>query len=97
LFPGTTWIVGVDTAERILQPRFYQNSESLRDVGLLQIREYGCRFLVAGRADTTGEFVSPKGSAIPGQFVDLFEEIPEAEFRMDISSSHIRRSKQSAK
>jgi len=92
LFPGTVWIVGADTAERILQPRFYQNDISLRDAALAQIRECGCRFLVAGRTDSSGRFQSLKEMEIPGDFWGLFDEIGEAEFRMDVSSSQIRQS-----
>lgn len=50
LFPNTTFVVGVDTAERIVQPRYY-GSESAMLAALAEIRTHGCRFLVAGRSE----------------------------------------------
>src|SRR5262249_26466006 len=44
LFPGATWVVGADTAARIVQPRFY-GGEPERDAALIRLRETGCRFL----------------------------------------------------
>ena len=44
LFPGVVFVVGVDTAERIVQPRFYGDSEERMLQALEQIRQSGCRF-----------------------------------------------------
>src|SRR5690554_4647528 len=48
LFPGSVFVVGLDTAERILEPRFY-GSPDQRDDALSRMASYNCRFLVAGR------------------------------------------------
>lgn len=90
LFPGCLFVVGVDTAMRILAPRYYNNSEEQMLRALEQIHSRGGRFLVAGRADTVGQFVRLANLSVPEAFQDLFSEIPEAEFRFDISSTHIR-------
>ncbi len=91
LFPGSTFIVGHDTAVRILQPRYYQNSRKKMLAALSEIRKQGCRFLVAGRVDDKGAFHHLSHITIPPQFKPLFAPIPETQFREDISSSQLRR------
>jgi Cytidylyltransferase-like len=90
LFPGTTWVVGVDTAERILNLRFYEGSDCKRDEAMNQIKECGCRFLVAGRAIVTAKFTALDEIGIPPAYRDLFDAIPEDEFRIDLSSTDLR-------
>jgi nicotinamide mononucleotide (NMN) deamidase PncC len=90
LFPGVTFVVGFDTAERIVAPRYYgDNAEKMR-ASLEQIRRQGCRFLVAGRRDQAGEFRQLQKLALPGDLQDLFSAIPEAEFHIDLSSTELR-------
>src|SRR5207253_2225903 len=43
LFPGAVFVVGVDTAVRIVQPRFYGGSEEGMRTAMGEIRERGCR------------------------------------------------------
>jgi hypothetical protein len=90
LFPGTTFVVGVDTALRIVSPRFYQNSTERMTAALADLRSQGCRFLVAGRADAQGQFLDLDDLKIPPAYRDLFTGIPEAEFRLDVSSTQLR-------
>jgi hypothetical protein len=90
LFPGVTFVVGADTAERILSPRFYGGSMDAMLAALADIRTAGCQFLVAGRAGRTGAFVPADGVDVPAEFRDLFVPIPEAAFRIDLSSTQIR-------
>src|SRR5207237_7480884 len=48
LFPCAAFVLGADTAARLVTPRYYDN-ETTRLLGALeQIRAHGCRFLVAG-------------------------------------------------
>ncbi len=91
LFPGTTFVVGVDTAERITHPRYYGDSAAMMRAALDEIAARGCRFLVAGRIDGAGRFVTVPAATIPGEYRALFSEIPEAQFRNDISSTQLRR------
>ncbi len=90
LFPRSRFIVGADTAERILLPRYYREEQEgvLRALSL--IREQGCTFLVAGRRGKEGKILQVPHLPIPSQFLDLFQEIPLTEFCMDISSTEIR-------
>lgn len=89
LFPGSVFVVGFDTAERIVQPRFYGGDESAMLAALAQVRRFGCRFLVAGRA-AQGEFMTLADLRLPPAVADLFTAIGESEFRLDVSSTAIR-------
>jgi hypothetical protein len=90
VFPGVIFAVGVDTAARIVDPRYYGNSEAAMAEALAGFRDKGCRFLVAGRADASGRFLELRDLAVPPVFADLFEPIPEHRFRADVSSTHLR-------
>ena len=85
LFPGTIFVVGADTARRIVEPRFYGQAMT---EALAFIAGQGCRFLVAGRVDGAGEFVTLADLPIPTAFTSLFEELPG--FRLDVSSTQLR-------
>jgi len=87
--PGTTFVVGFDTAERILQPRFYGGEAEGVTRALEAIRRAGCRFLVAGRL-TRAKFQTAEDLHIPAGFADLFAGLSEDEFREDISSTELR-------
>ncbi len=89
MFPGSVFILGIDTARRILQLRFYNDDPAQRRAAFETIREAGCRFLVAGRL-VEGQFLSLADLAIPPGYEDLFEAIPETAFRVDVSSTEIR-------
>ena len=89
LFPGSVFAVGLDTAERILEPRFYGGAEQ-RGEALSRIASQGCRFLVAGRLDGDGGFKTLRHLRLPEGCEGLFEELPEREFRRDVSSTEIR-------
>jgi len=90
LFPGTTFVVGVDTAERIVHPRYYGNSEAAMRAALDEIAGRGCRFLVAGRVNGADRFVTIADAPIPPEYRALFSGIPEAQFRSDLSSTSLR-------
>jgi nicotinamide mononucleotide (NMN) deamidase PncC len=90
VLPGSLFVVGADTAERIVQARYYGDSEEKMTAALAGIREAGSRFLVAGRRDAAGQFVRSEDLAIPAAFRDLFEGVAEAEFHVDRSSTELR-------
>jgi len=90
VLPGAAFVVGVDTAARILDPRYYGGSAASMVAALDEIGRLGGRFLVAGRADPGGRFVTLADLAVPGPVAHLFEQIPEARFRRDISSTALR-------
>jgi len=90
LYPRATFIIGADTAERLFEPKYYDDSTTLMQNALEEIMAQGCRFLVMGREDADGVFRTISNIAIPPEFGELFEQIPESVFRMDISSTQLR-------
>lgn len=90
LFPGCVFVVGADTAVRVVDPRFYGDDPAALVRALDAIRAAGCRFLVAGRVDGAGRFVEAGGIAVPEGYRDLFTGLSEREFRMDVSSTELR-------
>ncbi len=90
LFPQTTFVVGYDTAERIVAPRYYDHSREHMLAALAEMRDLGGRFLVAGRVDDEGEFRDVADLELPAEFAELFTPIPADVFRMDISSTELR-------
>jgi hypothetical protein len=90
LFPGSIFVVGADTAERILQPRFYGGSEEQRDRALIGLRERGCRFLVAARVSAGGALTTLDDLAVPVAHRALFSAIPPGRFRLDLCSTQLR-------
>jgi hypothetical protein len=92
LFPSTVFAIGADTARRIVAPRYYAESIEAMKQALEVIRDLGCRFLVAGRVDSSGAVAHLDTLPIPDEHRVLFEGIPEDLFRVDVSSSALRRS-----
>lgn len=90
LYPGAVFVVGFDTAARIIQPRYYGDSEADMRAALAEMRDRGNRFLVAGRAGSDGRFRELHELEIPAGFAGLFEAIPSGLFRDDVSSTEIR-------
>lgn len=94
LFPGCTFVVGHDTALRIVDPRFYGGPAG-RDSALDELERLGARFLVFGRVDASGEFrdFSPEEFEHPvaGFLARVATPVPSHVFRLDISSTEIRR------
>jgi nicotinamide mononucleotide (NMN) deamidase PncC len=96
LFPGTTFVVGADTAERLFGPQYYGGDAERMHLALEEIGHSGASFLVAVRIDAAGRARGLADIAVPRRFVDLFIEIPERRFRLDISSSEIRARRRAA-
>ncbi len=90
LFPGAVFVVGADTAARIVQPRFYGDNEARMIEALEALRCGRCRFLVAGRVNAEGLLVGLEELDIPAAHRDLFTSIPARAFRVDLSSTQLR-------
>jgi hypothetical protein len=90
LFPGTTFVVGADTAERLFGPKYYGDDEARMHMALEEIANSGSSFLVALRLDAAGRVRALNDIPVPRRYADLFTEIPEHRFRSDTSSSEIR-------
>src|SRR5262245_53447544 len=90
LFPGATFVIGADTAERLVAPRYYGGDAERMAAALQEIADGGCGFLVAVRIDAAGRVRTLADVAVPPRFASLFTAIPEGRFRLDSSSSDIR-------
>jgi hypothetical protein len=90
LFPRTTFVIGADTAERLVAAKYYGDDDDRMHVALEEIADSGCRFLVAVRIDTAARVRGLSDIPVPRRYADLFSEIPEHRFRHDTSSSEIR-------
>lgn len=90
LYPGSTFVVGYDTAARVLHPRYYDDSADKMRGALATIDERGCDFLVAGRVGEEDRFRAADDLDAPEAFTHLFRPLPD--FRRDISSTELRES-----
>ena len=90
LFPGTTFVIGADTAERLVAPRYYGGDEARMHSALEEIASAGNSFLVAVRIDAAARVRMLSDIPVPRRYAGLFSEIPEHRFRFDTSSSEIR-------
>ena len=86
VLPGRVFVVGVDTAVRVLDPRYYPDG---LDAALAAVRDAGCRFLVAARVSDSG-LLTLGDLAVPAMWRPLFEELPADRFREDVSSTQLR-------
>ncbi|HSH02090.1 MAG TPA: hypothetical protein VLL52_06175 [Anaerolineae bacterium] len=88
VYPGTDFVVGWDTAVRILEPRFYGGTMAGVLDALTVIKENGCRLIVAGRVDGQGNYQPADNLDVPAGFEELFVPLPH--FRVDLSSTELR-------
>jgi len=94
LFPGCCFVVGFDTAERLLCAKYYDDDVNQRDAAMEQLRAFGTRFLVAGRLDKTrpmAGFQTREDLDLAPELRSMFICLPEKAFRVDVSSTDIRR------
>ena len=89
LFPGCTFVIGWDTAVRLMHPRYYEGGENEMLEALTAMREAGCKVLVAGRVQD-GVFHTLDDIDIPRGYGNMFSAVPEDRFRVDVSSTELR-------
>lgn len=96
LMPGTTFVIGYDTAIRLFDDRFYDGSYagSPSIAAMSEVRGLGSSFIVGGRHDTDGSFKTVRDVEVPKGFESLLIEIPERMFADPISSTQIRQGNQ---
>ncbi|KAL3824102.1 hypothetical protein ACJIZ3_020131 [Penstemon smallii] len=92
LFPGSAFVIGADTAARLINPKYYGGEHERMLEALSACKSTGCVFLVGGR-NVDGVFKVLEDFDIPEELRDMFISIPSEKFRMDISSTEIRKSK----
>ena len=89
LFPGVSFVIGWDTAVRLVEPRYYDGDYSIMCRALAELGAAGTRFLVAGREDG-GDFKTLADVAVPAGLDFMFQGIPESAFRADVTSTELR-------
>jgi hypothetical protein len=89
MFPEATFVVGVDTLQRIVDPRFYGNQGFDMHPTLEQIVARDCRFLVFGRTSDAG-YVRLSDVSLPFGLRRACTEVPPERFRDDVSSTALR-------
>lgn len=89
LFPGATFVVGADTLARIADPRYTNGSAADRDGAIKQLVVLGTRLLAFGRS-ADSQFLTLANLNLPPALARLCDEVPEADFREDVSSTELR-------
>ena len=89
LMPGAAFVIGADTARRVVAPVYYGGVEAMHRA-LRELRCLGSKFVVAGRLED-GRFLQLRDLPLPPEAAGLFEAIPAAELRVDVSSTELRR------
>lgn len=89
LLPGAAFVIGADTARRVVDPIYYGGVPAMR-AALRELRSLGARFVVAGRLEH-GRFLQLRDLPLPAEAAGLFEAIPAKELRVDVSSTELRR------
>ena len=93
-----TFVIGTDTMVRIIDPKYYGNSESNMLDAVRGMKEQKVHFVVGGRleqkAPSSGEarFIDGQKELelLPKCLQEMFTVLGKDEFRVDISSSQIR-------
>lgn len=93
-FPHHGLVVGIDTVVRVLDPQYYNHDREQMLAALRQIRECNCYFVVGGRLKDE-KWIDLSGVNVPEEVSDMFVPIPQRLFRVDISSTEIRRRRNS--
>ena len=92
LFPGSRFVVGYDTAVRLVMPKYHGDNFVEMVIEFGHFRELGCSFIVAGRMEeASGQFKGLAEAKVPDELKDLFCGLAERQFRRDISSTQLRR------
>jgi hypothetical protein len=95
LLRGCVFVIGADTAVRLVDKKYYDMDEHKMILALKQIADHGCWFVVAGRFDEkdTKRFISAEevcSQHIPPALEGMFVALREDDFRNDLSSTQLR-------
>lgn len=97
--PRINFVIGTDTLVRILDPKYYRDgSEASMIESLLELKASGAGFVVGGRLEQKSPSSSPRFVSgreelvgLPEEVASMFTIMEELEFRVDLSSSEIRK------
>ena len=85
---GVSFVIGIDTFARIIQPQYYNTSECLDDV-INFFLSSGTEFLVFGRK-VENKFKTINDLAMPDGLRQRCQQVDAAQFQCDVSSSTLR-------
>lgn len=94
LFMPCAFVIGADTASRVLDAKYYDSAAGGLEGALDAIASRGCEFVVGGRR--SGDDFVPALEALASLAEDsrhrpLFLALDERDFRLDLSSTEIRK------
>jgi len=90
VFPESTFVMGADTFTRLVDPRYYGGSATAAEDALRRIAT-GSRGLIVFGRERDGVFVDPSRLDLPDALRSVTYFVSPREFRMDISSTQLRR------
>jgi len=93
-----SFVLGTDTFVRIINPKYYNNSRDEMIEALVDMRDKGVHFIVGGRLEQGTEHNKPifingeeEVKYLPPDIQSMFTLLTEDEFRLDISSTELRK------
>lgn len=90
VFPESTFVMGADTYVRLADPRYYGGSSDAAAKAVEAIAAKARGLIVFGRA-RQGAFEDAAQLAVPQALRDVSYFVSQREFRLDISSTELRR------
>lgn len=90
IFPASTFVLGADTYSRLADPKYYGGSAEAANRAAERIAGQARGLIVFGR-ERDGVFEDPSRLDMPRSLRDLTYFVSQREFRMDISSTELRR------
>lgn len=90
VFPQHTFVMGADTYVRLADPRYYGGSADAARAAVRRIATEARGLIVFGRVQE-GVFQDPAQLDVPQPLRDVTYFVSQREFRLDISSTEIRR------
>ena len=94
VFPEGTFVMGADTYERLADPQYYGGSAEATDRAVQRIATQARGLIVFGR-ERNGAFEDPAQFNVPPALRAATYFVSQREFRMDISSTALRRHRDS--
>ena len=95
IFKNSTFIIGMDTLLRIFDERYYKGAEDMES-SLNTFISNNSQFMVFGR-EVDGHFMTLNDIQIPKNLKNRFDLVSEIDFRVDLSSSEIKRNAEANK
>jgi nicotinic acid mononucleotide adenylyltransferase/nicotinamide mononucleotide (NMN) deamidase PncC len=90
IFPKSTFVMGADTFARLPNPKYYGGSRGAATRAVKAIAAKAAGLIVFGRA-RDGVFEEAAAIAVPEALRDVAYYVSQREFRLDLSSTQLRR------